>query len=115
MDPHSRGYAGVVRTNLRSTLGLTARFLVALAVACGGGAPAAVSTEATPAAEGAVTSQAPSAPSRAEPVASEFAFPTGSAVTIAAGYESPGDIIDSTGAYLPANGKPTLVYTDAIW
>lgn len=37
------------------------------------------------------------------------------AVTVPAGYVPPGDRVDSTGAYVPVNGKPTLVYVDAIW
>jgi hypothetical protein len=42
-------------------------------------------------------------------------FPTGPAVTVPVGYEPPSDRVDSTGAHLPANGKPTLVWVDAIW
>ena len=37
-----------------------------------------------------------------------FDFPTG-------GYRAPVDYVPSTGAFLPANGKPTLVFVDAIW
>jgi hypothetical protein len=36
-------------------------------------------------------------------------------VTVAGNYEPPEDHVPSTGAYLPANGKPTLVFVDAIW
>ena len=43
------------------------------------------------------------------------AFPTGPAVVVAADYQPPGNRVDSTGAYLPANGKPTFVFFDAIW
>ena len=43
------------------------------------------------------------------------AFPTGPAVLVAADYQPPGNRVDSTGAYLPANGKPTFVFFDAIW
>ena len=32
-----------------------------------------------------------------------------------AGYEPPADRVPSTGAWLPANGRPTLVFVDAIW
>ncbi|MDA0269869.1 MAG: hypothetical protein O2798_00150 [Chloroflexi bacterium] len=46
---------------------------------------------------------------------SEPTFPTGPAVIVEAGYVPPEDRVDSTGAFLPANGKPTLVYVDAIW
>ncbi len=34
---------------------------------------------------------------------------------IAAGYDSPSNRVDSTGAYLPVNGLPTVVFVDAIW
>ena len=44
-----------------------------------------------------------------------FDFATGPAVTVAADYAYPEDRVDSTGAYLPINGKPTVVYVDAIW
>ncbi len=37
------------------------------------------------------------------------------AVLVAADYEPPKNRIDSTGAYIPGNGKPTLVFVDAIW
>ena len=42
-------------------------------------------------------------------------FPTGPAVLVAVDYQPPGNRVDSTGAYLPANGKPTFVFFDAIW
>ena len=42
-------------------------------------------------------------------------FPTGPVVSIPAGFQPSQDHVDRTGAYLPANGKPTLVYVDAIW
>ena len=44
-----------------------------------------------------------------------YDFPTGEAVLVAAGYTHPNDRVDNTGAYLPTNGKPTLVFVDAIW
>lgn len=69
-----------------------------LAAACGGGSPAAA-----PLADAASPS----------PVA--FDFPTGDAVVVPPGYEAPRDRVDSTGAFLPVNGKPTLVFVDAIW
>ena len=37
------------------------------------------------------------------------------AVTVPPGYQPPADRVPTTGAYLPANGKPTLVFVDAIW
>ena len=43
------------------------------------------------------------------------AFPTGPAVLVAADFEMPEDRVASTGAYIPSNGKPTLVFVDAIW
>lgn len=83
-------------------------------VACGGGSSSPASDEVgSP--ESSATATA-SAPARATAdTTSTFTFPTGPAVLVPAGYEPPGDIIDSTGAHLPANGKPTLVYVDAIW
>jgi len=44
-----------------------------------------------------------------------YAFPTGPAVTVPEGYVAPGNHVPATGAYLPTNGKPTLVFVDAIW
>ena len=42
-------------------------------------------------------------------------FPTGPAVMVPDGYQSPGDHVPSTGAWLPDNEQPTLVFVDAIW
>jgi len=80
--------------------------------ACGGDAPpparnGTAASAATTVRDGATPAVA------AQPV--EYAFPTGPAVTVPLGYEPPGDRVDSTGAHLPANGKPTLVFVDAIW
>ncbi len=58
---------------------------------------------------------APSAGSSAPTAAADGGFPTGPAVLVPDGYQPPGDRVDSTGAYVPANGKPTLVFVDAIW
>ena len=58
---------------------------------------------------------APSAASSDPTAAADGGFPTGPAVLVPAGYQPPGDRVDSTGAYVPANGKPTLVFVDAIW
>ena len=52
---------------------------------------------------------------RAERVASTQGIPTGPAVTVPADYEAPGGRVPSTGAWLPANGQPSLVFVDAIW
>ncbi len=60
-------------------------------------------------------SAAPTAAEPAAPVDSGSGFPTGPAVLVAADYRYPDDRVASTGAYLPANGKPTLVFVDAIW
>ena len=60
-------------------------------------------------------SSAPSAGSSAPTTAADGGFPTGPAVLVPDGYQFPGDRVDSTGAYLPVNGKPTLVFVDAIW
>ena len=69
---------------------------VMLAAACGGGG-------------------ASEAPPRAERVASTEGIPTGPAVTVPADYEAPRGHVPSTGAWLPANGQPSLVFVDAIW
>lgn len=37
------------------------------------------------------------------------------AVLVSADYRFPTNRIDSTGVYLPDNGKPALVFVDAIW
>jgi len=82
-----------------------------LAAACGGGetardaAPPSASTT-----EAGATSQPASGVG-----APRYDFPTGTAVTVAAGYSDPGDHVPSTGAYLPVNGQPTVVFVDAIW
>ena len=54
-------------------------------------------------------------PPRAERVASTQGIPTGPAVTVPADYEAPRGRVPSTGAWLPANGQPSLVFVDAIW
>ena len=42
-------------------------------------------------------------------------LPAGPTVLVANGYQAPQDRVDSTGAFVPANGQPTLVWVDAIW
>ena len=115
-------------------LALPALGLVALVAAgCSGGGgeePAplstATATEAAPLSTATPSEAAPlstATPSEAAPLATAapteavgaLGFPTGPAVTVAADYAPPADHVPSTGAYLPANGKPTLVYVDAIW
>lgn len=65
------------------------------------------------------SSDASGAPAVAAPTAvvgeTGFDFPTGPASVVPAGYRAPTDHVPSTGAFLPANGKPTLVFVDAIW
>ena len=51
----------------------------------------------------------------ASPPADTAGFPTGPSVLVPPAYDPPDDGVDSTGAYLPVNGKPTLVYLHAIW
>ena len=97
-----------------------------LAAACSGGssefgaAPDAAPTAPPPAAE---ARQAPADAAAADGgeaadgngEARERDFPTGPAFAVRAGYEPPADRVPSTGAWLPANGRPTLVFVDAIW
>jgi hypothetical protein len=91
----------------RSLLVAMLALLALAAVACGSDATS----------EGALAGTATSTRDSADAADGVAAFPyaTGPAVLVSAGYEPPGDRVDSTGAYLPANGKPTLVYVDAIW
>ncbi len=85
--------------------------LVAVACSSGGGTttPAAGTTPSGDGGTPAATTAAGTAGGAA------FDFPTGPAVTVEDGYAPPEDRVPSTGGYLPANGKPTLVYVDAIW
>ena len=87
--------------SIQRALGIVFALLAgaALIAACSGGD------------EGAPT---PSAGSSDAPAA-DAGFPTGPAVLVPDGYQFPGDRVDSTGAYVPTNGKPTLVFVDAIW
>lgn len=91
-----------------------------LLVACTGGAtddaidgePASSQTEPTePRTADPGSPGAPATPA----VLVDSGLPVGPAVTVEQGYEPPNDHVPSTGAHLPANGKPTLVYVDAIW
>ncbi len=87
-----------------------------LLLACGGSSDEPRSTDAPATAEApaATPSESPSE-GAATSAAAGLPYATGPAVVVAAGYEPPDDRVDSTGAYLPANGKPTLVFVDAIW
>ena len=55
------------------------------------------------------------APSAAPTPVTGGDFPTGPAALVAADFQHSADKVDSTGAFLPSNGKPTLVFVDAIW
>ena len=81
--------------------------LVALACSSGGTPEAG-----TPALDATGTTSAPATPTASD---ATFSFPTGPAVVVEAGYAPLEDRVPSTGAFLPVNGKPTLVYVDAIW
>ncbi len=85
-----------------------------LSVACGGSQPGGGASSPN---SGALPFDAPTATAvtPVQSVAATPSFPTGPAVTVPVSYEPPRDRVASTGAYLPANGKPTLVYVDAIW
>lgn len=87
-------------------VGLALLGVLVAAAACGTGAGDADTT-------GAVAPNATVTPPAATPA--PYAFPTGPAVTVPVGYTLPRDRVDSTGAHLPVNGKPTLVFVDAIW
>ncbi len=91
---------------------MLALLAVALLAACSGGASEAVAPSAG---EGQSDAAQSGDVSRADAAATEYDFATGPAVLIAAGYEPPKDRVDSTGAYLPVNGLPTVVFVDAIW
>ena len=96
----------------------------ALAAACSGGdggdaaaptaSPAPTASLAPTATSAAAAAATPTAAPTATAAPSDD-FPTGPAVLVAADYQPPGNRVDSTGAYLPANGKPTFVFFDAIW
>ncbi len=99
---------------LRTLLLLAGAMLFA---ACGGGEataelavassirpPAPIVGAVQPAATGTVIAGVPA-----------YDFATGPAVLVSNDFEPSKERVDSTGAYLPANGKPTLVFVDAIW
>ena len=91
--------SSIVRTTGILALLIACTALIAACTGGDDGGDAAPSTAAQPAA----------------PVDSGSGFPTGPAVLVAADYQYPGDRVASTGAYIPSNGKPTLVFVDAIW
>jgi hypothetical protein len=85
--------------------------LVALTAACSSGDEAA----STPAEQTSGAASTAAGTTSRGGAASGVDFPTGPAVLVAQGYTPLKDRIDNTGAYLPANGKPTLVFVEAIW
>ena len=86
----------------------------ALIAACSGGGEGDPAPAATASPTAAATPEA-TATASATPTPQGYAFPIGPAVLVAADYQPPEDHVASTGAYLPSNGKPTLVFVDAIW
>ncbi len=86
-----------------------------LAAACGSGSTEATSAPEAPSST--VGSAATEVPSDAgvSSGAASYDFPTGEPVLVPVGYTHPRDHVDNTGAFLPTNGKPTLVFVDAIW
>ena len=46
---------------------------------------------------------------------SSAGFPTGPAVMVPDGFTAPDEGVGSTGAWLPDNEQPTLVFVDAVW
>ena len=83
------------RTTTRIALAAVFALGALLAAACDGGA-----SDAAP---------------RAERVGSTTGIPTGPAVTVPEGHAPPRGRIASTGAWVPDNGRPSLVFVDAIW
>jgi hypothetical protein len=102
----------VARRRLVVPIALAAFALIA--AGCGGGDTEATSTsEAAGSSVAAVGTDAPlDDGTNTEPT---FDFPTGEPVLVPVGYQHPRDHVDNTGAFLPTNGKPTLVFVDAIW
>jgi hypothetical protein len=94
---------------------MSAHVLRRLSVALGAVAGALLLTACS--SSGGVAEDAAAAPPTpvAGAAAASFDFPSGPASVVAAGYEPSRDGVASTGAFLPANGKPTLVFVDAIW
>jgi hypothetical protein len=95
-------------------LALLAFALTGLAlVACGNSTP-----EATPTPEVSDTTGATSTDTgtrSTDPASPTFDFPTLDPVLVSADFIPSQSQVDNTGLGLPANGKPTLVFVDAIW
>lgn len=106
------------RISARRWVVASGALLLSLVAACGGSSATPTSTVAPSdsATSSAAAVASPTATGGAESSSDVvYAFPTGPAVTVPEGYVPPGDHVPATGAYLPANGKPTLVFVDAIW
>ena len=103
-------------TRLARLLGVPALVAVValLAIACGGGSEATPTTEVRDVDSEPATADG-DAPAANAGTDSGFDFPTGEPVLVAADYVHPDDRVDNTGRYLPTNGKPTVVFVDAIW
>jgi hypothetical protein len=89
--------------------------LALLVAACGGGSEVPPTSEAANLDPPATTTPSETPAPAGDSGTAAFDFPTGEAVLVAANYEHPGDHVDNTGTYLPTNGKPTVVFVDAIW
>ena len=114
-----KGIRVLNRLSARGWLLAGAALLVALIAACGGATtsePTPTSTSGADSSGAAVAGTTAAARSAGgSDTVLLYSFPTGPAVTVAEGYTPPGDHVPETGTYLPANGKPTLVFVDAIW
>lgn len=102
----------VMKTNNRRFRRTHSMFAIATLIALGALACGWTETAATATATVGATEAAQAA---ATDGATSYDFPTGDAVLVPVGYQHPGDHVDNTGAFLPANGKPTMVFVDAIW
>ncbi len=58
---------------------------------------------------------APASPADKQPSTAAETPSDGGSVTVPQRYAPPADRVPSTGASIPVNGKPTLVFVDAIW
>jgi hypothetical protein len=93
----------------RTTLLMVGALVLA---ACSGG-DADTEAPAVSAAAPAASVTAPAASS--ELTAPVYDFATGPTVLVSNDFVPSKERVDSTGAYLPTNGNPTLVFVDAIW
>ncbi len=86
-----------------------------LFAACGGGDAPAGASDASSAAVATQSTGGATQPASLAAAAAVYDFATGPAVLVGDGFEPSQERVDSTGAYLPVNGRPTLVFVDAIW